>query len=64
MTVGTTHVSNVKAIVPEVIADGIADKLTKYIKFTPLAEMDFTLQAQPGMTVVFPTWQYIGDAKD
>lgn len=51
-------------VIPEVIADGIEQKLGKLIKFTPLAEMDYTLAAQEGMTVVFPTWNYIGDAID
>ncbi|PEA53431.1 hypothetical protein CON64_18485 [Bacillus pseudomycoides] len=51
-------------VIPEVIADGIEQKLGKLIKFTPLAEMDYSLAAQEGMTVVFPTWNYIGDAID
>ncbi|PEP86089.1 phage major capsid protein [Bacillus pseudomycoides] len=60
-----TKVTDVqKAIIPEVIADGIATKLGKYIKFMPLADVDYTLVAQPGTTVVFPTWNYIGDAKE
>ncbi|PHB23105.1 hypothetical protein COE80_19525 [Bacillus pseudomycoides] len=60
-----TKVTDVqKAIIPEVIAGQIQAKLGKFIKFMPLADVDYTLVAQPGTTVVYPTWNYIGDAKD
>jgi len=51
-----------KSINTDVIAVGIQSKLGKLIKFAPLADIDYTLVSNPGTTVVFPTWSYIGDA--
>ncbi|UNC92717.1 N4-gp56 family major capsid protein [Candidatus Contubernalis alkaliaceticus] len=60
MTTNTTHLSNL--INPQVMADMIAAELPKKIRFAPLAEIDFTLQGQPGNTITLPKWVYIGDA--
>lgn len=49
---------------PEVMADMISAKLTKMIKFTPLAYVERKLVGQPGNTVTVPKWVYSGDAKD
>lgn len=49
---------------PEVMADMISAKLTKMIKFTPLAYVERKLVGQPGNTVTVPKWEYSGDAKD
>ena len=49
---------------PEVYADFIDKKLTDYIKFAPLATVDYTLVGKPGDTVYVPTWSYIGAAQD
>ena len=49
---------------PEVLADMIPAKLVAGLKFTSLAEVDNTLEGTPGSTIKFPTWNYIGDAKD
>lgn len=51
-------------IVPEVMADMISAKLPKKLRFTPLAEIDTTLQGRPGNTITVPKWTYIGAAED
>lgn len=51
-------------IVPEVMADMISAKLPKKLRFTPLAEIDTTLQGRPGNTITVPKWSYIGAAED
>lgn len=61
---GVVDTSDVKAIIPEVLAEEIAKKLALNIKFAPLAEVDTRLVGAPGVSVTFPTWNYIGDAKD
>lgn len=47
---------------PEVVADLVETKLTDYMKFLPLAEVDDTLSGQPGNTLYFPVFSYIGSA--
>lgn len=49
---------------PEVMADMISAKLDKGIKFSPLAEIDTTLEGQPGDTITIPAYKYVGDAED
>jgi len=47
---------------PQVMADMINKKLTDLIKFAPLADIDTTLEGQPGNTITLPAWNYVGDA--
>jgi N4-gp56 family major capsid protein len=49
---------------PQVLADMISAQLTAAQKFTPLCQIDNTLQGVPGSTIQFPAWNYIGDATD
>ena len=56
----TTVLENL--INPQVIADWVESKLVDNMVFSPLADVDYTLQGQAGNTVNFPKWSYIGDA--
>ena len=49
---------------PAVMADMVAAKLPKKIRFTPIARIDTTLVGRPGSTIVVPKWKYIGPAED
>ena len=49
-------------IIPEVLAAMIDAKLTDKMVFRPLAQVDNTLVGQPGDTIKFPVYAYIGDA--
>lgn len=48
---------------PQVMADMVDKKLTDYIKFSPLATIDTTLEGRAGDTIYLPSWNYIGDAQ-
>ena len=56
----TTLLTNL--INPQVIADFVEKKLTDKMVFSPLADIDYTLEGRPGDTLTFPVWNYIGDA--
>ena len=49
---------------PEVLADMLSAELPEAIRFTGVAPIDYTLQGQPGDTITYPVFKYIGDAKD
>lgn len=60
MATGTTVLSNL--VNPQVMADIIDKKLVDYMRFSPLATIDTTLEGQAGNTISLPSFQYIGDA--
>lgn len=49
---------------PQVMADMISAKLPNKLKFAPIANIDRTLQGQPGNTITVPKYAYIGEAAD
>lgn len=58
----TTKLANL--IDPEVLAAYIDKKLINNIVFAPLATVDMTLVGNPGDTIKFPYYSYIGAASD
>ncbi len=59
-----TTVLTPNLIDPQVLADYVDKKLIDNIVFAPLATVDTTLVGNPGDTIEFPTWGYIGAADD
>lgn len=51
-------------IVPTVWADAVAPTILGKSVFVPLADTDDDLVGEPGATVIFPKFGYIGDADD
>lgn len=49
---------------PEVMGDIISAELPMAIKFSPVANIDTTLEGRAGNTVTVPKYEYIGDAED
>src|SRR5699024_5551222 len=49
---------------PEVMADMISAQLPAQLRFSAVAEIDNTLEGQPGNTITIPAYKYIGDAAD
>ncbi|HCY0874736.1 TPA: N4-gp56 family major capsid protein [Staphylococcus aureus] len=61
MAQGFTKTSN--QIIPEVLAPMMQAQLEKKLRFASFAEVDSTLQGQPGDTLTFPAFVYSGDAQ-
>ncbi|UXV56432.1 N4-gp56 family major capsid protein [Staphylococcus aureus] len=61
MAQGVTKTSN--QIIPEVLAPMMQAQLEKKLRFASFAEVDSTLQGQPGDTLTFPAFVYSGDAQ-
>lgn len=51
-----------KLVDPQVLADMVSGKVEKYIRVTPFAKIDNTLQGRPGSTVTVPFYGHIGNA--
>ncbi len=52
------------AIIPEVLSDLVETKLGSKMTLLPLAVQDNTLKGQPGDTLKFPAFRYIGKADE
>lgn len=62
MATGTTTTADL--IIPEVWADAVAPTILGRAVMVQLADTDDKLVGQPGETVIFPKFDYIGDADD
>ena len=60
----STNAVNKNVIIPEVYASLVDEKILGKVVIAQAADTDGVLQGQPGETVIFPSWQYIGDAAD
>lgn len=47
---------------PQVLADMVSGKVDKYIRITPFANIDYTLQGRAGSTITVPFYGHIGNA--
>lgn len=47
---------------PEVIADFVETKLVDNMVFSPLADIDYTLEGRAGSILKYPVWNFIGSA--
>ncbi|MFJ8815432.1 phage major capsid protein [Amycolatopsis thermoflava] len=59
-----TTSADLEPIIPEVWADMLEADIPNAIRFAPLANVDTRLEGQPGDSIKYPWWQYIGDAAD
>lgn len=59
-----TNTLNKNLVVPEVYAALTREKIAGKVVVAQFAEADYTLMGQPGETLNFPAWKYIGDAQD
>lgn len=59
-----TNSINKNLIVPEVYAGIVREKIAGKVIVSQFAETDTTLAGQPGETLVFPAWKFIGIAAD
>lgn len=55
---------NKDIFVPEVYAGLVREAIKGKMIVSQFANVDTTLQGQPGETLVIPTWKYIGDSMD
>lgn len=55
---------NQNVIVPEIYSDLVREKISGYCVMESATTKIDTLKGQPGETVSFPVWSYIGDAVD
>lgn len=62
MATGTTTTADL--IIPEVWADAVAPVILGRTVWAQLADTDDQLVGSPGETVIFPKFDYIGDAED
>lgn len=63
-TYTTKNGLNQNVIVPELFSDLVREKIEGAVKIAPLAVNLGALSGEVGETVIFPKWQYIGDASD
>lgn len=64
MAINVNATKLAQLINPEVMAGFVERKLEAEFKFAPLAVVGHQLQGQPGDTLTFPAWAYIGKAED
>jgi len=60
MANGITALTNL--VDPEVYSAMVEKKLVDAMKFSPLCDIDNTLEGRPGSTIYLPSFAYIGDA--
>lgn len=64
VTNNATNSINKNLIVPEVYAGLVREKIAGKVIVSQFADYDTTLAGQPGETLVFPAWRFIGIAHD
>lgn len=55
---------NTNLLAPDVYGDLVREKVAGRVIVAQLAKTNADLKGQPGETINFPSWQYIGDATD